>query len=129
MEEESKTKEFPDVDIGIDVFNPEKKEEIQKEIMKKHEEFPELGIGFDFFEPVKVIGKQMEEKEVLGSVLQEAREETENLERENNKNKNKKEKEDLDEGEDIKEIIKATTGKDEENIDLEEKDENILDIF
>ncbi len=170
--EEETTDEFPDTDIGIDIFNPgsslleketsekdeneetSEKEEPEEEIMEKHDEFPELGIGFDFFQPVKVIGKEMEERPVLGSVIQEssfleketserkedeAGEKTEEEEQEedkeekkgNNKNKeNKKGKGDLDEGEDIKEIIDELHGKkDEDDIDIEEKDENVLDIF
>ncbi len=129
--QKEKAEEFPDMDIGIDIFNPQEKAE--EKIMKNHEEFPELGLGFDFFEPVKIAGKPIEERPVLGSVMQEQAEETDENKEEvedESKKTNKERKEKLDESEDIKNIIEELQGKkDEDDIDIEEKDENILDIF
>ncbi len=131
---EKKQQEFPDLDLGVDIFNPQSpQEEAEEEIMSKREEFPDLGLGFDFFEPVKMIGKEMEERPVLGSVISEPEsEEGEGKETDEEElAEEKKEKlEQKEGGEDIKEIIEEMRGKkDEDDIDIEEKDENILDIF
>lgn len=66
---EEKQEEFPDTNLGIDVFNPEikmagaqieqpkEKETIIGSVItkpeKQREDFPELGIEFDFFKPMQ----------------------------------------------------------------------------
>jgi len=112
-------KEFPDTDIGFDVFSPKlmvagtpiKQKEVRGSVVtspsrekKKREEYPLLDMNLDFLN-VPVSG---------AIVKQEG-----------------KPKEDKIEDEELKEVIEEMQGKvDEEDIDIqEEKDENVLDIF
>jgi len=144
LEKEGKEEqeEFPDVDIGVDVFNPQEQEIVgsiagrQGEKIKetiigsivtkpKREEFPELGIEFDFFNsqiapplphpesPYAPI-PPTPEPEPIPEPAPEPEEEMNDNE--------------------IKEVIEEMQGqRDEEDIDvpeeIETKDEEVLDIF
>ncbi len=134
-EETAQQEEFPDTDIGFDIFSPVR-EEVSSVVTKpKREEFPEINIGFDFFKPVRgseikdtslteenLMGEMMreagkqEEKPIVGSVVKHDEKSDEEIEEES-------------EDDELKEIIDELQGKkDEDDIDIEEKEE-ILDIF
>jgi len=135
----------------------EKGKEETKEKSEEYKEFPDTEIGFDVFSSkLMVAGAPIEQKEVRGSIATKPEREKKEKKKEeyplldmnldflnmpisgaivkkeeNEKTSEKEDKKDLEEDEDLKEAIEEMQGKaDEEDIDIpEEKDENVLDIF